>query len=308
MGRVKFLVILTVIMSLAVFAFSNEDVGTSGAAFLKVDIGARPAGMGDCFVGIADDYNSIQWNPAGLSFLEKGQVAFIRTNWLADTNFNALTFAYPFNFGTLALNYTSLNYGSIDGYDEFGVSTGSFTPTDTAITLSYSREISKGFGLGINLKQISSKIESESASTQAFDLGLLYTLEISGNPFKLGFSILNMGGEMKFIEEGDPLPTNYLFGFSYLVFDNDQHSVLGAIDLSKPRDNDFRANLGVEYGFRKMLFVRVGYLAAGYDIQGLTAGLGFHYPLGNKEFGFDYAFGQMEQINDVHRFSISFEF
>ncbi|MDD3626180.1 MAG: PorV/PorQ family protein [bacterium] len=306
--RKSIIILAALLVMLSVNIFASDDVGTTGAAFLKIDIGARPAGLGDCFVGIADDYNAIQWNPAGLSFIEKGQVAFIRTNWLADTSFNAVSFAYPFNFGTLGFNWTSLNYGSIDGYDNYGNPTGSFTPTDTAITLSYSKELIKGFGLGINIKQIQSKIESESASTQAFDLGVLYKMEISGNPFKLGFSILNLGGEMKFIEEGDPLPTNYLFGFSYMIFENDSHSVLGAIDLSKPTDNDFRANLGIEYGFKKMLFFRVGYKAAGYDIEDITAGLGFHYPLKNNIFGFDYAFGKMKEINDVHRFSVSFEF
>ncbi|MCK4666345.1 PorV/PorQ family protein [Candidatus Dependentiae bacterium] len=308
MKKFRIFFLLLTILAFSSSVFASSDVGTTGAAFLKIDIGARPAGLGDCFVGIADDYNAIQWNPAGLSFLEKGQVAFIRTNWLADTSFNALSFAYPFNFGTLGFNWTSLNYGSIDGYDIYGNSTGSFTPTDTAITLSYSKEITKGFSLGLNLKQISSKIESETASTQAFDFGLLYKLEIAGNPFKLGFSVLNMGGEMKFIEEGDPLPTNYLFGFSYLILNNDTHSVLGAIDLSKPVDNDFRANLGVEYGFKQMLFIRLGYKAAGYDIEGLAAGFGFHYPLGKNIFGFDYAFGKMDEINDVHRFSVSFQF
>ena len=32
----------------------------------QVPIGARPLGMGESFVAIADDANAISWNPAGL--------------------------------------------------------------------------------------------------------------------------------------------------------------------------------------------------------------------------------------------------
>ena len=32
----------------------------------QIPIGARPLGMGESFVAIADDANAISWNPAGL--------------------------------------------------------------------------------------------------------------------------------------------------------------------------------------------------------------------------------------------------
>lgn len=37
-------------------------------------VGTRPLGMGNAFIGLADDYNAIMYNPAGLARLEAGQI------------------------------------------------------------------------------------------------------------------------------------------------------------------------------------------------------------------------------------------
>ena len=37
-----------------------------GAAFLKLGVGARAVGMGGAYTAIADDVNSMGWNPAGI--------------------------------------------------------------------------------------------------------------------------------------------------------------------------------------------------------------------------------------------------
>ena len=45
---------------------SATEVGTTGNAALKIGVGARAAAMGNTFVAIADDVNTIYWNPSGL--------------------------------------------------------------------------------------------------------------------------------------------------------------------------------------------------------------------------------------------------
>jgi len=45
--------------------------GTTGAQFLKLGIGARPAALGESFTGVADDINSLYWNPAGLAEIQQ---------------------------------------------------------------------------------------------------------------------------------------------------------------------------------------------------------------------------------------------
>ena len=44
-----------------------DKVGTVGAQFLKINIGARATGMGGSFTAVADDASAVYWNPAGLA-------------------------------------------------------------------------------------------------------------------------------------------------------------------------------------------------------------------------------------------------
>ena len=45
---------------------ASEGQGGQGGAFLRIPIGARPAGMGNAFVSVSDDANALYFNPGGL--------------------------------------------------------------------------------------------------------------------------------------------------------------------------------------------------------------------------------------------------
>ena len=55
---------LTLIMGLPLE--SKAEISKAAVLFLRIAAGARPAGMGDAFVAIADDATATHWNPAGL--------------------------------------------------------------------------------------------------------------------------------------------------------------------------------------------------------------------------------------------------
>ncbi|MEZ5358457.1 MAG: PorV/PorQ family protein [Candidatus Zixiibacteriota bacterium] len=65
MKKVFFLSILTAIL---MFVAADSVLAVSNAAvlYLRVAAGARPGGMGEAFVSIADDATATYWNPAGL--------------------------------------------------------------------------------------------------------------------------------------------------------------------------------------------------------------------------------------------------
>jgi len=65
MKRLGILLILTVCL-IGVFTSPTKATSTAGVLYLRVAPGARPAGMGECFVSIADDASATYWNPAGL--------------------------------------------------------------------------------------------------------------------------------------------------------------------------------------------------------------------------------------------------
>ncbi|MCK4980171.1 MAG: hypothetical protein KAS62_07235, partial [Candidatus Delongbacteria bacterium] len=52
--------LLIIIISTSAFSRPSE----AGVIFLNISPGARPTGMGDSFVAIADDATASWWNPA----------------------------------------------------------------------------------------------------------------------------------------------------------------------------------------------------------------------------------------------------
>jgi len=62
---------LSVLAAAAVLAAAHASwaagVGTTGAQFLKVGVGARPMAMGNAFSALADDANAVNWNPGALA-------------------------------------------------------------------------------------------------------------------------------------------------------------------------------------------------------------------------------------------------
>ncbi|MBU1949760.1 MAG: hypothetical protein KJ970_02350, partial [Candidatus Eisenbacteria bacterium] len=68
------LFIMFCFLLLPVPAFGAREfakVGTIGGQFLKIPMGARPVAMGSAYVSLADDANSVFWNPAGIARLSR---------------------------------------------------------------------------------------------------------------------------------------------------------------------------------------------------------------------------------------------
>src|SRR5690348_6207186 len=84
--------------ALMVFPAAAQD---TGAAFLKIGVGARPIAMGSAFTAQADDVNAIGWNPAGLGRMQRSELSATHTEWLSDLRYDFLGAALPTRFGTM---------------------------------------------------------------------------------------------------------------------------------------------------------------------------------------------------------------
>jgi hypothetical protein len=81
MKRVRAIVILTLVVLLTAGS-TAWAVSNAAALFLRVAAGARPGGMGEAFVSIADDATATYWNPAGLG---NGPIAeMLKTKLISD--------------------------------------------------------------------------------------------------------------------------------------------------------------------------------------------------------------------------------
>ena len=287
-------------------AFSSADMGTTSAAFLKLGAGARPTGMGDCYAAVADDSTAIYWNPAGLARIEakNGTATLMHAVWFEDIFYDWVSYARPIkNWGVFGIGVQYLSYGSIDQMDNTGLNTGTFSPTDLAISVAYAKNI-KGFDLGVNLKYISSKIVN-TATAYAADLGVMKKL--MDDKLSLGAAVQNMGTALKYVSDQEPLPFNIKVGGAYKIKSN----WLGAIDVNAPIDGPIYYGAGTEYIQRLkdnlVISGRAGYNTRNINtggLNGFTVGLGIKY----LDYAIDYAFVPYGDLGNTNRISLTVAF
>lgn len=299
---------LLVATSVGACAAGAAEPGSSGAAFLKIGVGARAVGMGEAQAALAAGPEALYWNPAGLAADDRRAVSFTHSEWLEDIRYEYLGLSYPlFGLGTVGFSAGRVSMGKLEGRDEQGNPTGDFSASDMALSLGYARRLWEFVSLGAGAEYISSKIENESASAFAGSFGAAAELPLPG--LSAGVSASNLGGEMKFIEEGDPLPFVARGGLAYLLpFGGETNDVTVAADAVKFRDRDVAVNGGLEYWFMKTVAARAGY-KANYDEDGLTGGLGFRYsPTAALGLLADYAYADMGAFGATHRISVGMRF
>ncbi|MFA4906625.1 MAG: PorV/PorQ family protein, partial [Candidatus Margulisiibacteriota bacterium] len=292
------LIILVVgILFLAHPVFAAGDPGTTVADFLNVGIGARASGMGDAFVGIADDASAIYWNPGGLSQLKRPEAMGMYTIWLADTSYQFVGCAQPSPYGTFAGSISYFAFGNIPGYDPSGVPIGNVTAYDLSLLGSWSKPVNDGLSLGTNIKYIQETLADTNASAIAVDLGLLAK---TINPkISFGASVQNIGTRMRFINQEGDLPLNIRLGLSFRA----TKSFTAALDFVMPRNNRNSLNLGFEYWFQQIA-LRAGYRS--YSALGTNFSVGV--ALKTPSFQVDYAYVPYGDIGNTHRLSLTLRF
>jgi hypothetical protein len=305
----KILIPLMVATLTAASVAGGAEAGSSAAAFLKIGVGARAVGMGEAQAGAAEGPEALYWNPAGLAVNSRRAVSFTHNEWLEDVRYEYLGLSYPlFNLGSVGFSAGRVGMGKLIGRDEEGNYTGDFGASDMALSLGFARRFFNFLAVGAAAEYISSKIEDESASAFAGSLGAVAELPLPG--LSAGVSASNIGGEMKFIDEGDPLPLALRGGVAYLLpFGGENNELMVAVDGVKFNDrDDVMVNTGLEYWFMKTVAARAGY-KANYDEDGLTGGLGFKYsPTANLGLLADYAYADMGVFGATHRISVGMQF
>ncbi len=284
-----------------VFASAGEP-GSSGFTFLRLGNGARAGGMGEAFTAVADDATSIYWNPAGMAAVEEVELNLTHNEWLMDIRFEQAAVVNEMWGGAVGLSFTGLYYGSLDRYGEYPSLTpdGTFSPYDLALSLGYARDIIPNVALGAAFKIIYSKIDFESATGYAFDLGVTHITKIEG--LVLAAAMLNLGPQTSFVEEKFYPPFQLRLGGAYeMKREVLRGGLILAADVVFPNDNDARTHFGLEYAYQRLLMLRFGY-KSGYDVQGATMGVGIVW----KSLRFDYAHMPIDyDLGDAHRFSLT---
>lgn len=322
------------------FSQSISNTGTKAAQFLKIGPGARPVGMGEAFVAVANGALATYWNPAGLAQTDGYSYFFTSAKWLAGIQYNYLAFAVPIpKRGVIggALSYLGTDNMEVttetnpEGTGEY------FKYSGIALAFSYGKMFTDKFSFGFNAKYIYEKLKLMSASGMAVDIGLKYRTE--WNKFTIGMNFQNFGNKMRltgedtrFIYYPDPnrdpnsqpniiadlrtesydLPMRFLVGVSIVPYETDFATLLLAVDAIHPNDNTEYLNIGAELSLRNMAYIRIG---REHNLMrdaegGLTFGGGVRYrrPGTPLNFSIDFAMADYGRLQSVKFISIDLSF
>ncbi len=220
--------------------------GESTYQFLNLISSPRQAALGGKVLTNVDyDVTQGIYNPATINVEMDNQLALNYANHLGGISYGTAAYAYTVDRRTQTFHaaVTYVNYGSFDGYDESGNSTGRFTGNETSISFGYSLQIGfSDFYAGANLKLISSKLEQYTSLGGAFDFGLIYIDE--SLDFNAAVVIRNVGTQFTtYAGLNEPLPLEIDLGLSqklqnvpirwHLTFENLQQWPIAAANPAR---------------------------------------------------------------------------
>jgi len=337
MKKNKLLILIAVIavmlFSLQGYGQGVDKIAQTGMKWLDIPIGARPASLGNAYMAGSPDASSVFWNPAAVALVPGTHVFLSQTQWIADINVLAASGTYEVaDIGTFGVHFMNVGWGTIRGTQFNGQSslydqTGNFEPQDFAVGITYAKQVSAKFSVGVNMRYIHENLlgdfvasEGSFASPEevraemdivALDLATLFYTGYKD--LRFGVSVKNLSTEKAFRFETFPLPLTFTFGIAmdvlqaYFLEQGSAQSLTLLVDAVHPRDFSERVNIGMEYGYNKMFFLRGGY-KTNHDEQGLTLGGGIDVNISDFSLGVDYSYLDFGNFDAVHIFSFDFGF
>lgn len=310
-------------------SLAQEKIAQTGFQFLSVGTYARATAMAEAITTLEGTPMALFYNPAGLTRSESTvQFSANQTSWIADIDYFSSALSVSIKggeAGVVGLSFLFVNYGTIIGTvvapNEQGfIETGNIEPHAVQYGLGYAKALSDRFSVGAHVKYVNQSIGEAfvpqtdstqaaidfSADVVAFDFGTLYHTGFKS--LKFGMSIRNFSNEVAFEREDFELPLTFRVGFSIDAFDffgqsSESQSFNISFDTVNPRSLNEYLSIGGEYQLMDVLALRGGY-ASGQDNYGLSGGLGIR----TRNIVLDYSYTPFELFNDIHRFSVQFEF
>jgi outer membrane protein OmpA-like peptidoglycan-associated protein len=294
-----------------------SGAGSTSTNFQKIGMGARAAGMGNAFTGVADDVTAIFWNPAGLILAKGTQFNFTQGIWLQGVSDEYFAFSQNIDQdGAFGGSLEYLGTGSFPGALEnpdgsYGGVGPDISASNYYATLAYAQRLGnwipgdffKRSLLGLEASAVGQNVASVGNTASSFNLGYLY--EITRKTFYVGALLSNVGTSIQNFTQ----PLSYRFAGSYqlrnTLMKKDRDII--ALDANAYNDTGFKFDLGDEYQMtfgRNDVALRLGYNTED-DLSGITTGVGLAHRFDDFTASLDYAFVPYGVLGDTHRVSLN---
>jgi len=315
--RRLFLTLLTLIGVGAALA----DAVSITVPWLTMDPGARPGGMGKAFTAVADDVHATYYNPAGLGFFTDHMVGAMHSDRSIEGNdiyYDYLGYIHHFeDIGTFGISVLYSNAGLVAITRESSQPIGYMAVYGLSVGLSYGYDVIEDtLGVGGTLKYVYDHLSNDNvAQAAAVDAGILWRTPLE--KLSVGATMMNLGTDLVYLEEEDPLPRMLKLGLAYEIpFDDDFNEMRFSFDYSKymlELTDDLETELGeavygvgAEYWYAGIVGLRVGYY---YEESAAVEGTSFGFSV--RYMGIQFDFAQQpegELFGMKNRFSVSYTF
>jgi hypothetical protein len=322
----------------------NKRTGTAAAPELLIPVGARYLAMGSSSIANSIGVEAIHFNPAGLGLMKpSAEGMFSSMSYIADITVSYGAVGVNFgDFGLVGLSIKSLDFGNIPlttADDPENISGRTFSPTYVTLGLTYARRLTEAISVGATAKLVTEKIDRVSATGMAFDFGVQYNGLVNVKGLHLGVAAKNIGPAMKFDGPGlyrsaispegrrpeQPfkseaasfeLPSLIEIGLGYTGTFSDELSYAGTASFTNNNlyVDEFRLGGELQYAVGEVSLA--GRLGGSFlpkvekedRIFGITVGAGLSYHAGDIQLTFDYAFRQVDLLNNNNVFSLKVGF
>jgi len=335
MRRIAFLALASALASAP--AFGQSKTGTSLGQFLLIEPSARISAMGNAGVSLVDGLDGAYYNPAALAAIERFDLIFSHSAWIADIRFNYVALGIPLGrWGNALASVTSLGSGEMEVRTvEQPFGTGElFSVSDIALGLGYGIRVTPRFAVGGQIHWLQETIWNSRASTSTLSVGTVY--RVSERGLHIGSSLCYFGtqGEydgrdLRIFYDANPastgdnpalpaeqftdpfdLPVLFRVGVGYPWQLNRDTRLHLTMDAFHPSDETESVSAGAELTLRRSLAVRVGWQNAfQQDTEtGLTAGLGLRGDLEGYGYRIDYGWSDFGRLGSVQRLGLGLTF
>lgn len=274
-----------------------DDIGMakSSMPYLKKGVGARPSGMGNAFVAIADDATATYWNPAGLGVPDPDEVQvssmFSKISFDRTYGFLSVTQQLKEDWGSFGISWYHFRIGQIESRDEDGNQLLNIDNLENTVIVSYGKNIGYNLNAGMNIKYYDQRLGGYKAWGIGSDFGILFQI-FSFTRFGITVQDLNTGLLWNTGKRDLILPT-FRFGvmqyFIYEVF-------LLSFDIEQTLKQKIITHIGSEYWINEYFAVR-----SGLNDLNFSAGASLKY--GHYQFDYSWTLDN-NALGDMHRFSL----
>ncbi len=245
---VKIIGLLLISAPVALFAGNEKRSGQAGASELLINPWARSAGFSGTNTSLTHGLEAMNINVAGLSFVNKTEIGFSRSNWFQGSGISINSFGLAQSIGkktdstnsVIGISVFNMSFGDVEitteNAPEGGI--GTYSPNLFNIGLSFAKSFSKSIHTGVLARFITESTADVKATGFALDAGVQYVAG-KNDKAKFGIALRNIGTPMSFQGEG----------ISFKVFNPQNNSEITAQRRSEPFELPAQLLIGVSYDF-----------------------------------------------------------